>query len=108
MRFLAFVFLAFALAGCAEVTTFRNPDGTTYYYVDCENSMRVVETCSFAAKRTCPNGYTQVPVTVLHTASEDPVYMRCLEERRDEEEATGKSGAPCVRTYRREGFFACK
>ena len=108
MRSLAFMFLAFALAGCAEVTKFQKADGTAYYYVDCENHMRVVETCSFAAKRTCPNGYVPVAVTTANTAMEDPNYRRCLESRRDEEEATGKPGEACVSTPHREGFFACK
>ena len=108
MRPLAVVFLAFALAGCAEVTKFQKADGTAFYYVDCENSMRVVETCSFAAKRTCPNGYVPVDVTVSDVMINDPLYSRCLENSRDQEEATGKPGEVCVKSKRRESFFACK
>ena len=107
MKPLAAVFLALALAACAEVTKFENADGTAFYYVDCENSLRLLETCGFAARRTCPNGYYPVKAASLSSAIEDRPYARCLEENRDRKEA-GEPLATCVPKRHNEGFFACK
>lgn len=107
MKPLAAAFLALALAACAEVTKFNKADGTAYYYVDCENQMRVLETCSFAARRTCPNGYFPVKMSAAASSADDRQYARCTEQNREREE----SGAPpitCIAKKHSEGYFACK
>ncbi len=107
MKPLAAVFLALALTACAEITKFEKSDGTAYYYVDCENGMRVLETCSFAARRTCPNGYVPVKVAPMSSSSDDRQFSRCNEENRDRQEA-GEPLSTCSRTIHNEGYFACK
>ena len=107
MKPLAAVFLALALTACAEITKFEKADGTAYYYVDCENKMRVLETCSFAARRTCPNGYVPVKMAAATIDSEDRQYNRCMEKNRERQE-NREPLATCVATPRKESFFACK
>ena len=107
MKPLAAVFLALALTACAEITKFEKADGTAYYYVDCDNRMRVLETCAFAARRTCPNGYYPVKAKPVSSASDDPQYARCTEENDDHKEA-GEPLVVCTRKVHNEGFFACK
>ena len=106
MRALAAVFLALALTACAEITKFEKADGTAYYYVNCENTLRVLETCSFAARRTCPNGYSPVKQATATLVTEDRQYNRCTEENREREE-NGQPTVTCIKTQHNEGFFAC-
>lgn len=107
MKPLAIVFLALALAACAEITKFQKSDGTAYYYVDCENTLRVLESCSFAARRTCPNGYYPVQVSAAGSSADDRQYARCIEENHDREE-NGQPPTQCVAKRHNEGYFACK
>ena len=53
--------LLLLLGACAEVTTFRRPDGSVYHHVHCGDSMKL-ESCHHAAGRTCPNGYARMEV----------------------------------------------
>ena len=107
MKPLAAMILVLVVSGCAEITKFERSDGTAYYYVDCENSMRVLETCSFAARRTCPNGYYPVKATPAMSAGIDRTYDRCIEANNESKEA-GEPPATCARTPHNEGYFACK
>ncbi|RAU21596.1 hypothetical protein CU669_12960 [Paramagnetospirillum kuznetsovii] len=107
MKALAVLSMILALGACAEVTTFRKPDGSTYYYVDCENTMRWAETCRFAARRTCPDGYVPLAITPIVGAENDRRYAQCVEENQDRVQE-GQAEQVCARTPHREGFFACK
>jgi hypothetical protein len=49
-----------SLAACAEVAPLRNDDGTTDYYINCDDSMRL-ESCHSAMSRVCPRGYDLRP-----------------------------------------------
>lgn len=104
MNKLAALALLTALAACAEVTPFTRSDGSKFYYVDCQNSMRLFESCAGAARRTCPNGYVQVPIEVDILTRDDRAYDRCIED--SGESATAQSS--CARTHHNEGFFACR
>ena len=89
--------LVLVVSGCAEITKFERSDGTAYYYVDCENSMRVLETCSFAARRTCPNGYYPVKATPAMSAGIDRTYDRCIEANNESKEAGEPPGHPITK-----------
>ena len=107
MRPLVAVFLALTLAACAEITKFQKADGTAYYYVNCENSMRLLETCSFAARRTCPNGYLPIQKNHQQASADDRQYSRCVEQNGEREE-NGEAPAQCIPKKHDEGYFACK
>jgi len=47
------------LSACVEVTRFERKDGTFLYHVNCRDKMALFESCSDAALRMCPNGYTK-------------------------------------------------
>ncbi|MDO8605221.1 MAG: hypothetical protein Q7R40_01675 [Phaeospirillum sp.] len=104
---MAAVFLALALAACAEITKFQNSDGTAYYYVNCESSLRVLETCSFAARRTCPNGYSPAKASAPDISADDRQYSRCIEQKKEREE-NGETPIQCVPKKYNEGYFTCK
>lgn len=107
MRVLAAIALLMALGACAEVTKFQKADGSAYYFVDCAQSMRLIESCGFAARRTCPNGYVPVALASVGTADDDRQYTRCQEANNDRRE-DGLPEVTCTRQPRNEGYFACK
>lgn len=106
MKPLAAVFLVLALAACAEVTKFQKSDGTAYYYVDCENTLRILETCSFAARRTCPGGYSPAKVITAQSSADDRQYARCIEDNRERDD-NGTPQIACLKAKRNEGYFTC-
>ncbi len=64
MRIAVIGALLLSLGACAEVSTFRRPDGSVYHHVNCGDSMKL-ESCHHAAGRTCPNGYARLSVTAI-------------------------------------------
>jgi hypothetical protein len=80
MRIAVVGILLFSLGACAEVTTFRRPDGSVYHHVNCGDSMKL-ESCHHAAGRTCPSGYSQME---------------------------GRSIGEVTPSRRADSFFACK
>lgn len=107
MKVMAVVSMVLALGACAEVTKFHKADGSTYYFVNCDNTLRWVETCRFAARRTCPNGYAPIAVTSIALSSDDAPYARCLEENQDLVDQ-GLPASQCEKTRRNESYFTCK
>lgn len=55
MRTMLVMGVALVLAGCAEVTRFKQADGDIFL-VDCDSNMRL-QSCRDAAESTCPSGY---------------------------------------------------
>jgi hypothetical protein len=68
MRIAAIGALLISLGACAEVTTFRRPDGSVYHHVNCGDSMKL-ESCHNAAGRTCPNGYARMDMNATGDVS---------------------------------------
>lgn len=68
MRIAVVGILLFSLGACAEVTTFRRPDGSVYHHVNCGDSMKL-ESCHHAAGRTCPSGFARMDVNTIGEAS---------------------------------------
>jgi hypothetical protein len=113
MRRLILLPVLAVLSGCAEPTRFTTANGTTMYYLDCENGLRLFETCAGAARRLCPSGYTQVPLSVSSLANDDRAYSECVrlaDEAAEEAEERGAKVKPatCVHTRHKEGFFTCR
>ena len=105
MKILTALMLSLVLAGCAEVTTFRRPDGSQFYYVNCGNSMKL-ESCSSAAARTCPKGYAKV-ADISNPAYSDSVYANCIQA--NQERALNKEPqVQCPVPKGTDNFFACK
>lgn len=103
MRLAVVAMLLLSLGACAEVTTFRRPDGSVYHHVNCNGGLKL-ESCRHAAERTCPNGYARVAVSAA--ARDDPA-ARCAavnSARRDEGEAI----RPCPADTSGDSFFACR
>lgn len=101
------------LSGCAETTRFTTADGTTLYYLDCENGLRLFETCAGAARRLCPSGYTRVPRSVNAVTNDDRAFSECSRLATEAAEAAEESGskakpATCVHTRHNEEFFTCR
>ena len=61
-----------ALAGCAQVTRFNEPDGSSVYLVDCDG-MSLLESCQTAMARTCPDGYRVLRAPVAGPHDDRPV-----------------------------------
>lgn len=101
-RLLAFA-LSLALGACAEVTTFRRPDGSVFHHVNCGDTGKL-ESCSNAARRTCPSGYVRVPVT---TGNANDAAARCAAEN-DSRSRAGEDLQACPTSARRDSYFACK
>lgn len=95
--------LLLALGACAEVTTFRRPDGTVYYHVDCGGTAKL-ESCRNAAERTCPGGYVRVPVV---TGNANDPAARCAAEN-ESRRTNGEAPQACPASTRRDSYFACK
>ncbi len=83
-RLLAMVVAVGAVAGCADVTRVREPDGSAAFVLDCGSTMPRLESCRHAALRLCPAGYQRVPsATVSGPADNRPIHgvtmIRCLQ-----------------------------
>lgn len=98
------ILLPLALGACAEVTTFRRPDGSVYHHVDCGGTARL-ESCLHAAERICSNGYVRVPVSAVVRDS-DPA-ARCVAGNAKRQQG-GEAPTNCPAPPRRDAFFACK
>ncbi len=107
MNRLAAIVLIGILGACAEVSEFKKSNGTSYYYINCDNTMQLFESCGHAARRMCPNGYERINIAADDVTNSDRKYNNCTEENR-ERKAQGQPETPCARTVRNEGFFACK
>lgn len=103
MRIAAVVSLLLFLGACAEVTTFRRPDGSTYHHVNCGNSLKL-ESCRHAAGRTCPNGFVRMN---LATTGDDSPAQRCAAENA-ERRKDGEAEQACPREGRTNSFFVCR
>ncbi|MBI3443876.1 MAG: hypothetical protein HY055_00535 [Magnetospirillum sp.] len=104
MKIVAALLLSLALAACAEVTTFRQADGSVFYHVNCGDSMKL-ESCRSAALRTCPKGY--VAVADMHNMNEnDPAYS-CAQENKDRQ-AQREPLQHCPAPLHKDSYFACK
>jgi hypothetical protein len=102
MRIAAALLMLLSLGACAEVTTFRRPDGSQYYHVNCGSSAKL-ESCQHAAERTCPGGFTllNVPVSSLDPAG--ACAAANLERRKDAEPEVA-----CPAPRGKNSFFVCK
>ena len=103
MRIAAVVLFVFTLGACAEVTTFRRPDGSTFHHVNCGDTLKL-ESCRSAAGRTCPNGFSPMNIS---TGNDDSPARRCAAEnaerrRNREQELT------CPPVLRKDNYFVCK
>lgn len=71
--------LGFALAGCVEVTRFKDPGGDVYL-ADCDTAFRL-QSCRAALDSTCPQGYDLIrPATRRDgdkMVSTKSPYFRC-------------------------------
>ncbi|CUW40151.1 protein of unknown function [Magnetospirillum sp. XM-1] len=103
MRLVAVVSLLLFLGACAEVTTFRRPDGSTYHHVNCGSTLKL-ESCHAAAARTCPKGYARMNIG---TSGDISPAQRCAadnEERRND----GEPQQPCPAEIQTNNFFVCR
>jgi hypothetical protein len=101
MRKLAVLLMIGSLAGCAEVTKFDAREGGAVYYVDCDNELRLLETCRHAMARTCPNGFEALAQQPAGTTLADLHQRNCI---------ANNPGAPerCTLKRRNDGFFVCR
>lgn len=71
--------LGLALAGCVEVTRFKDPGGDIYL-ADCESDFRL-QSCRAALDSTCPQGYDLIRPAMRrdgdHLVSTQSPYFRC-------------------------------
>jgi hypothetical protein len=103
MRIVAVVSLLLFLGACAEVTTFRRPDGSTYHHVNCGNTLKL-ESCRHAAERTCPNGFARMN---LATIGDDSPAQRCAAENL-ERRNNGEPEQACPPALQTNNFFVCR
>lgn len=103
MRLAAAVLLLLCLGACAEVTTFRRPDGSVYHHVNCGDSMKL-ESCHHAAGRTCSNGYARMNLSTIAT---DSPAQRCATDN-EERRRNGEQALACPAAPRTDNYFVCK
>ncbi|EME71461.1 hypothetical protein H261_03593 [Paramagnetospirillum caucaseum] len=103
MRFVAAALLLLSLGACAEVTTFRRPDGSTYHHVNCGDSMKL-ESCRHAAGRTCSNGFTRMN---LASIGDDSAAQRCISDNQ-ERRLNREPEQACPPMARTDNYFVCK
>lgn len=102
MRTAAILTILLALGACAEVTTFRRPDGSEYYHVNCGSSFKL-ESCQHAAERTCPNGFAILKVDVSDT---DPATTCQADNRQLRKNGEAEHACPAPRN--KNSFFVCR
>jgi hypothetical protein len=108
IRAVAAIASLLALAGCAEVTRFQRADGASYYHVDCSSTLRWVEGCQAAARRTCPSGYTRLDLISSGQSGDQQQAGQCLDDNRARADR-GEAQLACGRQApRKEYFFACR
>lgn len=100
MRTAAVLLTLLSLGACAEVTTFRRPDGSEYYLVNCGSSAKL-ESCQNAAQRTCPKGFTPLNVALANDPS-----SACAAGNR-QRAANGEEEVPCPPPPQQSRFFTC-
>jgi len=106
MRALTLLLATVALAGCAEVTRFHMPDGRTAYHIDCENGLRLVESCGAAAHRVCPDGFDRLPVRMSWASNDDRDHHAC--RRQSVEAAAADTATACSPSWHDEGLILCR
>jgi hypothetical protein len=103
MRIAAVVLFLFTLGACAEVTTFRRPDGSTFHHVNCGDTLKL-ESCRSAAGRTCPNGFSPMSIS---TSNDDSPTQRCVNENA-ERRRNREPELACPPVLRKDNYFICK
>ena len=105
MRIAAVVLFVFTLGACAEVTTFRRPDGSTFHHVNCGDTLKL-ESCRSAAGRTCPNGFSPMSISTS-TSNDDSPTQRCVNENA-ERRRNREPELACPPVLRKDNYFICK
>ena len=105
MRVVAVLLMGMALVACTEVTKFVDADGSSYYYVDCRNTLSLLESCQHAAERTCPNGYHKA-LQANGDRTEDQQYERCVAANVKRKKSK-QPEEPCAHEAQSDVFFAC-
>jgi len=103
MRIAVFALLLFSLGACAEVTTFRRPDGSVYHHVNCGDSMKL-ESCRHAAERTCSNGFARMAIA---STGDTSAAQRCASDN-EERRRNREPEAACPSVPRTDNYFVCK
>ncbi|KIL98978.1 hypothetical protein CCC_02428 [Paramagnetospirillum magnetotacticum MS-1] len=103
MRRAVFALLLLSLGACAEVTTYRRPDGSVYHHVNCGDTLKL-ESCRHAAERTCPSGFTRAPIAVRSENTPAQQCARANEDRR----LNGEPETACPQEKQTDSFFVCK
>jgi hypothetical protein len=102
MRIAVPLLLLLALGACAEVTTFRRPDGSQYYHVNCGGTAKL-ESCQHAAERTCPGGFALMSILV----KDDDPASACAANNQQRKKG-GEAEQACPAPRNNNSFFVCK